>query len=85
MHQNHLCSGQSKNLRPDHARTDDAVRGFSLFAGTNAGVRALALVWKAQSMAGVYAEASAIVFTLGQSRGLTAIAKIAGGLVLLRM
>jgi len=36
-------------------------------------------------MAGVYAEASAIVFTLGQSAGLTAIAKIAVGLVLLRI
>jgi hypothetical protein len=42
-------------------------------------------VWQAQSRAGVYAEASAIVYTLGQSRGVTAIAKIAGGLVLLRM
>jgi hypothetical protein len=42
-------------------------------------------VWRAQSRAGVYAEASAIVYTLGQSRGVTAIAKIAGGLVLLRM
>ena len=41
-------------------------------------------VWQAQSRAGVYAEASAIVYTLGQSRGVTAIAKIAGGLVLLR-
>jgi hypothetical protein len=42
-------------------------------------------VWQAQPRAGVYAEASAIVYTLGQSRGVTAIAKIAGGLVLLRM
>ena len=42
-------------------------------------------VWQAQSRAGVYAEASAIVYTLGQSTGATAIAKIAGGLVLLRM
>ena len=42
-------------------------------------------VWQAQSRAGVYAEASAIVYTLGQSREVTAIAKIAGGLVLLRM
>jgi hypothetical protein len=42
-------------------------------------------VWQAQSRAGVYAEASAIVYTLGQSRGVTAIAKIADGLVLLRM
>jgi len=42
-------------------------------------------VWQVQSRAGVYAEASAIVYTLGQSRGVTAIAKIAGGLVLLRM
>ena len=42
-------------------------------------------VWQPQSRAGVYAEASAIVYTLGQSRGVTAIAKIAGGLVLLRM
>ena len=42
-------------------------------------------VWQAQSKAGVYAEASAIVYTLGQSKGVTAIAKIAGGLVLLRM
>jgi len=42
-------------------------------------------VWQAQSRAGVYAEASAIVYTLGQSRGVTAIAKIAGGLALLRM
>ena len=42
-------------------------------------------VWKAQSTAGVYAEAFAIVYTLGQGRGLTAIAKIAVGLVLLRM
>ena len=42
-------------------------------------------VWQAQSRAGVYAEASAIVYTLGQNRGVTAIAKIAGGLVLLRM
>ena len=42
-------------------------------------------VWQAQSTAGVYAEASAIVYTLGQSRGVTVIAKIAGGLVLLRM
>ncbi len=41
--------------------------------------------WQAQSKAGVYAEASAIVYTLGQSRGVTAIAKIAGGLVLLPM
>ena len=41
--------------------------------------------WQAQSRAGVYAEASAIVCTMGQSRGVTAIAKIAGGLVLLRM
>jgi hypothetical protein len=36
-------------------------------------------------MAGVYAEGSAIVYTLGQSRGVTATAKIAGGLVLLRI
>ena len=42
-------------------------------------------VWQAQSRAGVYAEASAIVYTLGQNRGVTAIAKIADGLVLLRM
>jgi len=42
-------------------------------------------IWQAQSRAGVYAEASAIVYTLGQNRGVTAIAKIAGGLVLLRM
>jgi hypothetical protein len=42
-------------------------------------------VWQAQSRAGVYAEASAIVYTLGQSRGVIAIAKIAGGLVRLRM
>ena len=42
-------------------------------------------VWRAQSRAGVYAEMSAIVYMLGQSRGVTAIAKIAGGLVLLRM
>ena len=42
-------------------------------------------VWQAQSRAAVYAEASAIVYMLGQSRGVTAIAKIAGGLVLLRM
>jgi len=42
-------------------------------------------VWQAQSRAGVYAETSAIVYTLGQSKGVTAIAKIAGGLVLLRM
>jgi len=42
-------------------------------------------VWQAHSRAGVYAEAPAIVYTLGQSRGVTAIAKIAGGLVLLRM
>jgi hypothetical protein len=42
-------------------------------------------VWQAQSRAGVYAEASAIVYTLGQSGGVTAIAKIAGGLLLLRM
>jgi hypothetical protein len=42
-------------------------------------------VWQAQSRAGVYAEASAIVYALRQSRGVTAIAKIAGGLVLLRM
>jgi hypothetical protein len=41
-------------------------------------------VWQAQSRAGVYAEASAIVYTVGQGRGVTAIAKIAGGLVLLR-
>ncbi len=40
---------------------------------------------RTHSRAGVYAEASAIVYTLGQSRGVTAIAKIAGGLVLLRM
>src|SRR6266446_10026387 len=39
-------------------------------------------VWQAQSRAGVYAEASAIVYTLDQSMGVTAIAKIAGGLVL---
>jgi hypothetical protein len=42
-------------------------------------------VWLAPSRAGVYAGASAIVYMLGQSRGATAIAKIAGGLVLLRM
>jgi len=36
-------------------------------------------------MVDVYAEASATVYTTGQSRGVTAIAKIAGGLVLLRM
>ena len=42
-------------------------------------------VWQGQSRAGVYAAASAIVYMIGQSRGVTAIAKIAGGLVLLRM
>jgi hypothetical protein len=42
-------------------------------------------VCHAQSRAGVYAEASAIVYTVGQSREVTAIAKIAGGLVVLRM
>ena len=42
-------------------------------------------VWQAQSRAGVYVEVSAIVYTVDQSRGVTAIAKIAGGLVLLRM
>jgi hypothetical protein len=42
-------------------------------------------VWQAQWRAGVYVEASAIVYTLGQSKGVTAIAKIAGGLALLRM
>ena len=36
-------------------------------------------------MAGVYAEASAIVDRLSQSGEVTAIAKIAGGPVLLRM
>lgn len=41
--------------------------------------------WQAQSRAGVYAEASAIVYTAGQSGEVTAIAKIAGGPVLLRM
>ena len=42
-------------------------------------------VWQTQSTAGVYVEAFAIVYTLGRSRGVTAIAKITGGLVLLRM
>lgn len=36
-------------------------------------------------MAGVYAEASVIVYTIDQRRGVTAIAKIADGLMLLRM
>ena len=42
-------------------------------------------VWQTESRAGVYAEAFAIVYTSGQSGGVTAIAKIAGELVLLRM
>ena len=35
-------------------------------------------VWQAQSRVGVYAEGSAIVYMLGQSREVTAIVKIAG-------
>lgn len=38
-----------------------------------------------QSKAGVYAEPSAIVCTSGQDREVTVTAKIAAGLVLLRM
>ncbi len=42
-------------------------------------------IWQAQSRAAVYAEASDIVYALGQSREVTAIAKIAGEPVLLLM
>ncbi len=42
-------------------------------------------IWQARSRAGVYAEASVIVYTAGPSREVTAIAKIAGELVVLPM
>ena len=77
-----------RETRPNHAlqRTRPSCSGCNPHVPRAGSLILFSLgVWQAQSRAGVYAEASAIVYTLGQSRGVTAIAKIAGGLVLLRM
>jgi len=62
-----------------------ALAGYPVHLADSQSIRVSLGVWQAQWRAGVYAEASAMVYTSGQGRGVTAIATIAGGLVLLRM